>query len=483
MMKRRVILFGTLVGVCLIGFLTAVILSGTGNGTMAIVERTRNGDASEAKGLEITFDALTMELDSKNHTSSVADDIVWKNTISYDGKKPALQAEQVKTYTDYQEKSVGGYIFKNLSSDYYDGIRYVDYFISNFPAVREETKRLEKSENQPVTFRLRDCLDYYPLFVDIHPPYTDFFENGYSLTDVAAGREKRKVPYTAEEAQAILDKFEKFFRIPVLKGDVWVLKKESGWVPSEDSGFTSYFCSTVSEKAVFFTFRSLAQNGLPVDTSLIPGGYGIYCLPYSWESIDGIDFSKIDVDAMKLFCPLDPDAQVKQIAISNDGKTLYVISRKNTAYYAQMIDAETGEILAKDIYLWETEDSWHEMILTVEEDFAVVRFAFNEKNEFSQDTSRDIELRVLGKKQSGEWGLAMAATAPWEAAGFRYAFDGEKLAEVSFYTTDCLINVSVYSAEGLLYRGEIAHSYYPDSNQETGDRYPQMKILQCRWNR
>ena len=146
--------------------------------------------------------------------------------------------------------------------------------------------------------RIGDYCDYYPLAGWMELPNGGHGWNIYSASGYWANG--------AESAAA----FNGYFRIPVLEDD-WiqvVADKRGGNVVESVSvteprkGEDWYEPASVGichENTAYFTFNAQTHKGNIVDTSLIPGGYGLYSLAY--DSSGDPDFSTLSTRV-----PLDP---------------------------------------------------------------------------------------------------------------------------------------------------------------------------------
>ena len=70
--------------------------------------------------------------------------------------------------------------------------------------------------------------------------------------------------------------------------------------------------------------------------SHVPGGYGLYFLPFS-EEADGSH--GIDGDGLRTVLPLDPDKYIYNLSIDADGHLL-LVTREDGALYASVIETE-----------------------------------------------------------------------------------------------------------------------------------------------
>lgn len=190
-----------------------------------------------------------------------------------------------------------------------------------------------------------------------------------------------------------------FLRIPVIPEEkLMVSLHEYGWSDTRSISFVGEdhyqpkFYQTINERSLFFTISTHTEQGNCVDTSLIPGGYGIYILPYTqdkktdwvWRSYGYIymlpevntsgiviDFMgnpakyivrdtdqakyveytypvyTADTDNMRVFYPLDPQYEVLGLESTEDGKKICVLLTKDGRLSEVIFDSETAETIAQ----------------------------------------------------------------------------------------------------------------------------------------
>ena len=117
----------------------------------------------------------------------------------------------------------------------------------------------------------------------------------------------------------------------ILSGEIYVTADYG--VPEGKDAF--YFDAAVCEtdEAAYFLFDAHTLNGNLVDTSLIPGGFGIYRMPF--ETKDGSS----PIENLETIYPLDPEAHYLGISASSDGKKLFI-----SYYYDEEIGSgESGD--------------------------------------------------------------------------------------------------------------------------------------------
>lgn len=140
---------------------------------------------------------------------------------------------------------------------------------------------LSPGESGSMTIRFADYYDEYPFEFSIDLPGVNY-DPLVNWQDASADSE-----WLGERAQAALGRF---FRIPVLQDEYVELGIDknmdgtgSGRSISsvmEGDRFWMNVESVITDDTCFFWFGNRTDKDRLVDTSRIPGGYGIYMLPY-----------------------------------------------------------------------------------------------------------------------------------------------------------------------------------------------------------
>ena len=460
-MKHRFVIFLSLTVLLAAGFLYAVVKAETGSTRLVILPENVTGDPKAAEGLVVSFDIFTeigvKSINNDRHPEAEIDIGVFRSEVTYQANSPVLQYEIIPGNWDYREEQrefLDEARWRDCTNRGYYGLSDGNYRRTNpqkyiTDLLRGTLKTKWDKAGKPRILVLSDYLDYYPMFEDVYPPGWDIGEHGY-ISLIGQDHIQEKTLSSFEAAMAIRE-LKDFFRIPVLKGDQWTMTENTYYPdPVGTEHFVPIFINTNNDRNIFVTFCSLAQNGQPVDTSLIPGGYGVYILPYVSSEENGGGKSYIKMEGLRLFSPLDPATEVRKLGMSPDGKTLYVIYIKNGEYFARIIDAETAEVYT-DVSLGEDKRSYdsdfNEFLFTFENYVAVY---------FHPGSTADNRLIVLGRNTDGCMGIVL--DIPYADGFFPHALscDGTKLAvaDSDYYT----VRVAVFSEKGLLYQGSFKHS-------------------------
>lgn len=400
--------------------------------------------------------------------------IVWDSIIDFGesgfaSTTESLYVKDVWNDSRYQKKGIaynGITIYSDLNTSYEGTGGEIPFSFHCLDAAQKEliAETPDGKEKEKI-IRMSDYSPYYPLMIDIHLP--DIL---YGVFPEMLEADKNESP----EVYAIRT-IQEFFRIPVLNSEQYRLgieKDEDGtviraWGSGQEEGdfFPMYSFSVVSENACYFCFSNRTADNHLVDTSLIPGGYGIYILPYGrieQENYHGsAHYEGYDVlaDELRVFYPIDPQARILGLALSEDQKVLLLHTAENEKHVVTVISTETGEALQRYELAEYTDDSIYEVIAL--DDAFIIQI--------------DSSYSVLNQKSETEWEL-LYQTVPTEIEkdesftplhswyDLEYAFDGERIAVISSAIRSdgrgdgCGFTVAVYDAEGLQYYGEFESS-------------------------
>ena len=102
-----------------------------------------------------------------------------------------------------------------------------------------------------------------------------------------------------------MNSFRRFFKIPVLENEIYTVESEDGDVLGEkevyvdwtEDYFTLNFDMEYVSDKVFLFFGNRSANGKVVDTSEIPGGYGIYAFDVKTTDNDKKSIISADMDS------------------------------------------------------------------------------------------------------------------------------------------------------------------------------------------
>ena len=328
-----------------------------------------------------------------------------------------------------------------------------DLSAETFPLpVRDVASRTKPGENRTESVYVKDYYDFYPISVEFEWP------TGFAVNEDTN------------------DLFADYFRIPAHPEhqiEIDVEKSAVGGayqigVSSVQDSVYSHATSTVTTSHCFFTFACYTTDGRLLDTSNVPGGYGIYRFPRH----TGRGVHVLRANELQTVFSLDERARVVTLKTSKDESKLLLVTSEGKDYMLTVIDAATLVELQKlRIMRADTESGpWGPLLrnLYVYEDFIVPvsgdnRFALltlnaasNYEVQFEASFDKVEELKYVFSSE-----LAMD-------------YSGEKLVVAAFQDgyylprNHCSFYLAVYDNTGLAYAGHYQHNldksqmdYYP----------------------
>lgn len=444
-MKKMLVLFLCifLFAVAAFSFITADINSERDNVT--VIENVLYGDKSVVEGLTVL---------NKNH---------YKYQLFWEMEYKFLNAPNYKTefkFTNtqhYEEIPV-----------FYDGViveNGVDCGLNVKKSASEQngiSKVMKKlyDNTKPgntsyKTIRLKDYYEYYPLHLGFDLPNV-YFTDDYS---------EEKGDGKQFDTQFVGKTFRDFFKIPVLKTDtisIEVSKSEDGdgYGTSVDNtkSYNFFTNSAISKGRCFFTISN-QKAGEYVDTSLIPGGYGIYA--FYFDGGDNKNKTGIFADSLETVFPLEKETEVLELDFNADETKLLLYTYEKDASYLTVIDIKTMKVLNKICLLDEsiTQD------IRKFENFIVVG---TENGMVVVDSEND-EYKLAFVVDGTQY-LKDGPNILWNSSYMDYK--NGKLATVGNLfneetgVTDCGFFVAVYDKSGLLYYAEYENELDINNNRE-----------------
>ncbi|MBO4766517.1 MAG: hypothetical protein J5532_04375 [Lachnospiraceae bacterium] len=469
-MKRYLVILAVCLGIGTIG--SGVLLA-----RLAKIERTPTevdtlfGDASAAEGLEISFceyPAFRMSGgDSWRRLSQRRE-----NTIVFDrnGILSTVKMGSNNGSAEREESAWYGYADKYFTMQISCGVWVNLYGEKSVPVqLEQQLKKSQKAEEITVS----EYFEYYPFEIRVQVPVRP--ENNFTADPVLYEHWDTDFittdsdnPWVQESAMKLRD----IFRIPVIPEEKWEVKMENVSVGDHISwyGYASplmncdlynpSFVNALTESKIYFSFSTYTEEGKVVDTSCIsvPGGYGIYELPYS--SSEGDAGAKIEVDKLKLFCPLNPKAEVLSLAMSDDQTMLAVVYRMEQQIFTKILDVATGKCLAEEV-IGTSENRKEEMVsVSAYEDFFVVSRAtysdIREQEKPGERRGKNSDLAVIGRNEDGTVGTWLKTKAYLAASAYRnevaMAFDHAQ-SRLAVVDGGMSKRIQVFSQEGQVYDG------------------------------
>lgn len=361
----------------------------------------------------------------------------------------------------------------------------------------ELAQKTRPGEKQSATIRMKDYYDYYPVRVEVHLQnafYTDWdFERALYPDPRATYSNEEEM----EMLRTLYRDFEQFFRIPVLdteEKEIHLERDEDGNICSwgysgteEGDRYNLYSMRTTAEDTCYLAISNRSGNGALMDTSHIPGGYGVYAIPYTPTGDRNVE-SIVHSDRLAMVYPLEEresvcwmqvtEDQQRLVLLTEDGEsfTLRVIRREDMATLQELRYPAGEEPVEISSIFWEEDH----MLLRLSGDVLVL-FTLLDDGTYKQVFS--VEADPTGVLGIPLW-INQTVTA----------WNGEKLAVLmednSRYedgdATYCGVELAVYDESGLLYYGEYGNSLDTQPGHRGSSRECCMPVyyepLKIQWN-
>ena len=323
-----------------------------------ITEKTIVGDAAAAAGLSASFGM------------GLQNQLYWRNVFTYGGADDGADVQETAfsrknpfpadkkgpvPYVRLTGYMTSGNALDDILTDPAEGypIRQEllaqvrqEFFTAGAAERVQEIKRALPADGETTQdLKLKDLFRYYPI------------EGDLTGTSIWAASLDNAV-YASEDSVKLGQDLNHFLRIPISETESsgfsvgkypdgslnfnYYQGKENCSQQEDHFDFCSIACSTPD--AVYFTFDTHTDDGDVVDTSLIPGGYGIYRLPYDREKEIFLS------GKLEMVYALDPKKQYTDIYASPDGAKLFLVSQaarlaavgvKEVQATAEIIDVRT----------------------------------------------------------------------------------------------------------------------------------------------
>ena len=334
-MRRALIAFLVVLLLISVGFLSVHGLLLEIADDVTVTQQTLFGDPTAASGVEVLV---------RNHYDQ---HLLWETTLKLE-EVPVLKTDftfQNAPIIIPKDPAYPGLEFTSVrDAFFFTGNRISEAVASKYKPLLDALKDMEasvpKGEKKSFQINFADYLDYYPLEgqVILGEWSTVFSEFQHWTND-------------SEEIAAAINQF---FRIPIQGRyviDYEIDKTNNG------SSYGAYIeidhypaaHGFATENACYFTFNSVLKDGNVFDTSLIPGGYGIYCLPYEGD--------QLKLNDLKMVFSLDPTVSYADMHLSRDGKRLRLHTWEGDDLMLTVIDIATMKQVQK-VKLLTRQEGW-----------------------------------------------------------------------------------------------------------------------------
>lgn len=255
------------------------------------------------------------------------------------------------------------------------------YFVSEAdygfgPVYKALQESVGPGESKTQILKMNDYFEFYPFEFNVDVPSVNIYMNHFDLSQCDPAT---IVPGTEEY---VTYKLQEFFKIPVPDSHKIYLKYEKdtngggshGSAGSTD-GSENFYMNTVralTDEACYLTFYPYTNKENLVDLSHIPGGFGIYRLPYEEELLneEGQKICPVKVDELAMVYPLDPALDLREMTVSPDQSKLLLHTMEEGTYVVTVIDLATMDTLQK-IEVVELHNDYNHLWIYQGDDFFV----------------------------------------------------------------------------------------------------------------
>ncbi|MBQ8279222.1 MAG: hypothetical protein IJZ23_05220 [Roseburia sp.] len=482
-MRKSFALFMVLVvfaigGTCLVN---ATLLEEKDN--VQITETVVYGDKSVVEGVTIERNIKYNQFMHWNTTYVVGEEPSCETVYTFD-EYGRLQDE-----TDYNHTGIE--LYTDVVSAFDDANEDAEKLTGVDRAMKELFDKTEPGQESSRIIDLADYLEFYEYDVFIDLP-GDIMYSHINKEDIneAIGRYTANETYVVQlkEELRIVEAIEAFFKIPVIENHLYeiTVAKDAdghlyGWgygsangggssgnvsmgnTLTESDAFSLWTISTYTNDACYFTFNPYTDDGKLVDTSYIPGGFGIYCLPFDKEK------RTVDVEGLRMVYAIDPTANILNLHYDEQRNQLLLFFEREEECTMTVIDASTLKMKQEIVYSTTGYDA-HDCYIG--DDFMVLLYEWCKGVVFSVDETGTYQMEIT--LDMADW-MDNEGVPYLEFVEMAFDWDGETLImsgsirdEEYHYYQSCDFYLAAFDRAGMVYYGEY------ETNQDTdemGDYY------------
>lgn len=278
---------------------------------------------------------------------------------------------------------------------------------------------------------------------------------------------------TVWEHDGLSEAYSEFFKIPVPKSTKYIIsltKNERGNITrvkgqnAEQNVFTWRSVSARSEEACYFTFYCYTLDGTRINTSMIPGGFGIYRQPYTLEPGEVV----MDPSELSMVYSLEEEnyPHGSMFLDVNAAGQLLIITDTETTTKLQVVDLSTFEKLQQIEVLRPEWQGCFESVVHVKDDFLLLSygdgyFALIDwtkergyQHQFTMQVSEDDPLYWSNYVEQNDM--------DWNGRQLVYVSCTDR----TDMQGSCDFTLSVYDASGKVYQGEYKSSLLTEQERQ-----------------
>lgn len=512
-MKARIISAVLVLAACFVLIYAAGSVS-AGEKQVNITERTIFGDSAYADGVELGCGGFAGDSGSYR--------LAWESSYKFAAEES--EVEQETSFVKYKATGLkileGNYL--QIESDpaiptVLDIIEYgaayeteggtkAEFMREIFTAdAAENAAKLKakctKPTNNEKAVYLKDFLRYYPVNLNIYDRGTGEFLQFEDISNLETENEESFAQLNRFFRIPVLEKQRRFYSFDLASNGKINFFMDFGNVNESGSDFTEeafelYMRGYDSGSAFYMLFdahieypadSARERADAVVDTSLIPGGYGIYRLPYESQS------GELSVGEPETVYRLDPKNYNEIVSISPDGENMLITVRDGKSIHAELISLKDMKLVQRielPIFSGKTADAENgllkyvghrEVELTEGGAEAATLFYTDgcycllsyENGRYKSELSFTAEEMNMGNETESLYSLGILGSFDSDES-IRLAYDGSRLTVLGccdildqlsgfdsyenltrFLRYSCALDVAVADSEGLRYYGRL----------------------------
>jgi len=315
------------------GIVTVAAVVNQNKDTVTITEEVRYGDVTLADGFAVD---LKVQYD---------DHLLWNTTYEKNsGEKTNTEfrflAQELVWAFEYREDPVAINVSFDSNLDISSPIESLSGLAK---AYREIYEQMQPGTEVCERVFVKDYYEYYPLFLRLELPDNTIWGDERWLSDGSG---------FVNGEQELYEKFSEFFRVPVEEYDsieVVVDRDQSNGMMTQSSSsdyLQLYSESVMTEDGMcYFTLNNKTSDGRVMDSSLIPGGYGIYSFRFGKPGT--YSKSGVDIDSLKMTYALDENITILYLSLNKEQTKLLLFTEEAEEYYFSVIDRDTMKLSQK----------------------------------------------------------------------------------------------------------------------------------------
>jgi len=316
------------------GIVTVAAVVNQNKDTVTITEEVRYGDVTLADGF-----AVDLKVQYDEH-------LLWETVYEKAGEEKTKTAfqfspKELQWEYEYRQEPVAINVAFDSHIDLESPIESLSGLAKAYRQIFEQT---QPGQEARWNVYVKNYYEYYPLFIRLELPDNEIWIDERWLSDGSG---------LMNGEQELFEKFVSFFRIPVAANDtieVVVDRDQSNGMMSQSVSsdhMQLYSESVVTEDGMcYFTLSNYwDEDDEMMDSSLIPGGYGLYSFRFGKPGT--YSKSGVDIDSLKMAYALDEQITILHLSLNKEQTKLLLFTEEAEEYYFSIIDRDTMEMSQK----------------------------------------------------------------------------------------------------------------------------------------